>query len=134
MEMMIRPWSLLNFIHRRRNQRWRMRQWQWNLQELWERFRDYISLFHKTRKIVLLLTMKMVSPSPSHTLIPVTMDMTRAIGSILNSKPKSSDHDNNTQPMDMTLPFPPVALQQTPRHSTPNPESSPFYNSRHPHP
>ena len=65
----------------------------------------------------------------------VTMDMTRAIGSIL--PPKNSipiymlyltPDDDDTQLMDMTIPF--SNLNQTPqRHSTPTPESSPFYNS-----
>ena len=52
-----------------------------------------------------------------------TMDMTRAIGSILNPKTQG---DDSTQPMDLTLPF---SNLRTPAQNTPIPDSSPFYNS-----
>ena len=53
------------------------------------------------------------------------MDMTRAVGSILNSK--SQYQDDDTQAMDMTMPLSSIRTPQ--RQQTTTPESSPFYNS-----
>jgi hypothetical protein len=67
-------------------------------------------------------------------LTAVTMDMTRAVGSILDSKNTDGivspvtglTLDDDTQAMDMTVAFGTI---RTPQRHTATPESSPFYNS-----
>jgi hypothetical protein len=56
------------------------------------------------------------------------MDMTRAGGSILNSKPQTNEEEDDTQAMDMTMAIGTIRTPQR-RNTTTTPESSPFYNS-----
>src|SRR5579862_2990875 len=123
---MKKQWTLPRFFNRIKSPKSRkMIQWVWNSQESWERFKVLNSPWWI--KKIFPLNLNLHQPTKVFSLIrcidKVTMDLTRAVGSILPTKEVDED---STQPMDLTLP---LSTLRTPATHAATPDSSPFYNS-----